>query len=161
MALVSGVRSTLNPNAPLFIPASVRALEDFSPEWWNLMNSATWYHDYWLSQQQGTEYDNNDVADLLPDTIDLDVDEDILNMEAQYEEFLQSTASEQTYQPSLAGVKAFPETGFNKHSDSLLRSMSFPNERRPKSPIEPPKYYEKPSKTVSPKWNTRIIQQPR
>lgn len=105
MALVSGGRSTLNPNAPLFIPASVRALEDFSPEWWNLMNSATWYHDYWLSQQQGTEYDNNDVADLLPDTIDLDVDEDILNMEAQYEEFLQSTASEQTYQPSLAGVR--------------------------------------------------------
>lgn len=101
----------LNPNAPLFIPASVRALEDFSPEWWNLMNSATWFYDYWLNQQQGTEYDNNDVADLLPDTIDLDVDEDILNMEAQYEEFLLSTASEQTYQSSLAGVKGFPESG--------------------------------------------------
>ncbi|MCD7459280.1 hypothetical protein HAX54_040539 [Datura stramonium] len=36
MALVSGGRSTLNPNAPLFIPSYVQQVEDFSPEWWNL-----------------------------------------------------------------------------------------------------------------------------
>ena len=82
MALVSGGRSGLNPNAPLFVPASVRALEDFSPEWWNLMNSATWFHDYWLSQQQedgmryGEALNDDDVVSLLPETIDVDVDED-------------------------------------------------------------------------------------
>ncbi|GMP86605.1 hypothetical protein CsSME_00039321 [Camellia sinensis var. sinensis] len=55
MALVSGGRSTLNPNAPLFIPAAVRQVEDFSPEWWELVTTASWFRDYWLSQQQGED----------------------------------------------------------------------------------------------------------
>ncbi|CAA0842829.1 Protein EARLY RESPONSIVE TO DEHYDRATION 15 [Striga hermonthica] len=97
MALVSRGRSTLNPNAPLYIPAAVRQVEDFSPEWWSLITTATWFRDYWISQHQGEgifgnfEQNGNDVIQLLPDTIDLGVDEDILNMEAQFEEFLQSS----------------------------------------------------------------------
>ncbi|KAK2978955.1 hypothetical protein RJ640_017519 [Escallonia rubra] len=55
MALVSGGRSTLNPNAPLFILAVVRQVEDFSPEWWQLVTTSTWFHDYWLSQHQGED----------------------------------------------------------------------------------------------------------
>lgn len=112
MALVSGGRSTLNPNAPLFVPSYVRQVEDFSPEWWNLVTTSTLFHDYWMSQHQEEEYGDetfgftgNDVADLLPENIDLDVDEDILNMEAQFEEFLQSSESEQQgIKSSLYGV---------------------------------------------------------
>ncbi|GFP92911.1 protein early responsive to dehydration 15 [Phtheirospermum japonicum] len=94
MALVSGGRSTLNPNAPLYIPAAVRQVEDFSPEWWSLVTTATWFRDYWISQHQGEDIfgeNGNDIVQLLPETIDLGVDEDILNMEAQFEEFLQSS----------------------------------------------------------------------
>ena len=82
MALVSGRRSTLNPNAPLFVPAAYREVEDFSPEWWQLVTSSSWYRDYWISQNQDAEgfydnaqdsgFDSCDVADLLPDTFDLD-----------------------------------------------------------------------------------------
>lgn len=97
MALVSQ-RSTLNPDAPLFIPASVRQVEDFSPEWWQLVKTSTWFHDYWMSQQQG-EYglfgiadDSFDVDDMLPDSID--TDEELLAMEAQYEQFLISSEME-------------------------------------------------------------------
>ncbi|KAL2228197.1 UNVERIFIED_CONTAM: Protein EARLY RESPONSIVE TO DEHYDRATION 15 [Sesamum indicum] len=102
MALVSGGRSTLNPNAPLFIPAAVRQVEDFSPEWWNLVTTSTWFRDYWLSQHQGedifgAEDEGNDVVGLLPDNIDLGVDEDILTMEAQFEEFLQSSEAQDYY----------------------------------------------------------------
>lgn len=102
MALVSGGRSRLNPNAAPFIPAAVRQVEDFSPEWWNLVTTSTWFKDYWLSQHQGDdifgeEENGNDVVGLLPDTIDLGVDEDILNMEAQYEEFLQSSEPRDYY----------------------------------------------------------------
>ncbi|MTV28918.1 hypothetical protein FTX61_26640, partial [Nitriliruptoraceae bacterium ZYF776] len=95
MTLVSAQRSTLNPNAPLFVPAAVRQVEDFSPEWWELVTTSTWFHDYWLSQQQGEggffgntedEIDFTDIADLLPDSID--ADEDTLTMESQYEQFL-------------------------------------------------------------------------
>lgn len=115
MALVSGGRSTLNPNAPLYIPAFVRQVEDFSPEWWNLVTTSTWFRDYWLSQNQVEDFftgddgfGDNDVIDLLPDSIDLGLDEEILNMEAQFEEFLQS--SETGYSSTF---KAVPEYGIH------------------------------------------------
>ncbi|XP_028766659.1 protein EARLY RESPONSIVE TO DEHYDRATION 15 [Neltuma alba] len=97
MELLSGGRSTLNPNAPIYIPAAFRQVEDFSPEWWQLVTTLRWYHDYWLSQQQDgegyynnaeVEFDSSDVLDLLPDTFDLDADEDLSVMEAQLEEFI-------------------------------------------------------------------------
>ena len=104
MALVSGVRSTLNPNAPLYIPAAFRQVEEFSPEWYNLITTSMWFRDYWLSQHQETEmlYGNhenieqNDVVDLLPDEIDLGVDEELLIMESQFEEFIKSTGNQES-----------------------------------------------------------------
>ncbi|KAG4912931.1 hypothetical protein JHK85_054306 [Glycine max] len=100
MALVSGGRSTLNPNAPLYIPAAFRQVEDFSPEWWQLVTTLTWYHDYWLSQQHddGAFYgedgfDGNDVVDLLPDSFDFDAGEDL------FEEFIRSSESQEETGP--------------------------------------------------------------
>ncbi|KAL5134782.1 Protein EARLY RESPONSIVE TO DEHYDRATION 15 [Glycine soja] len=103
MALVSGGRSTLNPNAPLYIPAAFRQVEDFSPEWWQLVTTLTWYHDYWLSQQhdEGAFYgeddgfDGNDVVDLLPDSFDLDAGEDL------FEEFIRSSESQEETGPKV------------------------------------------------------------
>lgn len=118
MALVSGGRSTLNPNAPLFIPAAVRQVEDFSPEWWQLVTTSTWFHDYWLSQQQEDDdfYGNNeddfeDIADLLPDTIDLATEEEFLNMEAQFEQFIQSSEAGTGNKTSLSALKGMPGNG--------------------------------------------------
>ncbi|KAK9664415.1 hypothetical protein RND81_14G040000 [Saponaria officinalis] len=103
MALVSGVRSTLNPNAPIFIPAAFRQVEEYSPEWYDLITSSMWFRDYWLRQHQepempqsyGINQDNfvaNDT-DFLPDDIDLGVDEELLNMESQFEEFIKLSGS--------------------------------------------------------------------
>jgi hypothetical protein len=80
-------KSGLNPNAPLFIPAALKQVEDFSPEWWQLVTTSSWYGDYWMAQHQydddigGGYWFNNyetkedefdfDVADLLPDGDDL------------------------------------------------------------------------------------------
>ncbi|KAF1881422.1 hypothetical protein Lal_00023458 [Lupinus albus] len=101
MALVSGGRSSLNPDAPLYIPAAFRQVEDFSPEWWQLVTTLTWYHDFWLSQQQGDGgfygedgFGGSDVVDLLPDAFDLDVSDDLFVMEAQLEEFLRSSETQ-------------------------------------------------------------------
>ncbi|KAL2320705.1 hypothetical protein Fmac_029674 [Flemingia macrophylla] len=101
MALVSGGGSTLNPDAPLYVPAAFRQVEDFSPEWWQLVTTLTWYHDFWLSQQQdvGDDYYGNnfeddgfagpDVVDLLPESFDLDAgEEDPALYEEQLEEFM-------------------------------------------------------------------------
>lgn len=77
-------------------------MEDFSPECWNLVTTATWFCDYWASQHQDEEFGEddfefarNDVANLVPENFDLDIDENILNMESQFEESLQSSSSEQ------------------------------------------------------------------
>ncbi|KAI4300844.1 hypothetical protein L6164_034174 [Bauhinia variegata] len=101
MALVSGGRSTLNPNAPLFVPAAFRMVEDFSAEWWQLITTLTWYRDYWVSQHDGfydnaeDEFDSNNAVDFLPDTFDLDVgEEDFSGLEDQFEEFIQSSETE-------------------------------------------------------------------
>jgi len=160
MTLVSAQRSTLNPNAPLFVPAAVRQVEDFSPEWWDLVTTSTWFHDYWLNQQQGEDgffgntqddFDLTDIVDILPDSIY--ADEDTLAMESDYEQFLLASELErkQTYAPS--SFKQIPING--------LELDMKPRERGPKSPVETARYWEKPAKPVSPKVRPQRIQQPR
>lgn len=160
MALVSGRRSSLNPNAPLFIPAAVRQVEDFSPEWWNLVTTATWFRDFWLSEHQGEdifgeETDGNDVVGLLPDNFDLGVDEEILNMEAQFEEFLQSSEVHD-YHGGMA-AKGITENGYGKNTGALVKNLTMPKERGHVAA----RNWEKPAKIVSPKCSPRFIQQPR
>jgi len=159
----------LNPNAPLFIPAAVRQVEDFSPEWWELVTTSTWFHDYWVSQNQGEDgfygnsnddFDETDIVDLLPDTIDLGTEEDFSSMEAQFEQFIQSSQFEGNRSP----LKGNSQNG--SEVDALMRNLSLSKsmkERGPKSPVETAKYWEKPAKPMSPKGSTtpRRINQPR
>ena len=97
MAVASGaIKSTLNPNAPLFVPAAFQRVEDYSPEWWELVKTTSWFRDYWFHEHQQQEnifdashqfvdYDNddvvvadddNDIANLLPESLDLGILED-------------------------------------------------------------------------------------
>lgn len=43
--------STLNPNAPMFVPLAYRTVEDFSDEWWTLVQTSPWFRDYWLKER--------------------------------------------------------------------------------------------------------------
>ncbi|KAH6817702.1 hypothetical protein C2S53_010956 [Perilla frutescens var. hirtella] len=164
MALLSGRGSTLNPNAPLFVPAAMREVEDFSPEWWDLVTTSTWFKNYWISQHQGEDIfsavegssDANNVVGLLPDSIDLDVDDDILNMEAQFEEFLHSSETE--YGAKAARVM---ENGFEKNPDAIFKSITMPKQGGPNLRREPMNYWEKQGKQVSSRYSPRFIQQPR
>lgn len=102
MALVSGGSSRLNPNAQLYIPAAVRKVEDFSPEWYDMISTSTWYRDYWLSQRQeaatfsnhhklDNNLDNNkDIVDMLPDDIDFGIEEDTSYMGSNFQEIAPS-----------------------------------------------------------------------
>jgi len=42
--------STLNPNAPLFVPAAYLATEDYSPEWWSLIQTPA-FKEFWLKER--------------------------------------------------------------------------------------------------------------
>lgn len=55
------VASSLNPEAPLFIPAAFQQVEDFSPQWWDLVKSTAWFRDHWYHQHQQLD----DMADSL------------------------------------------------------------------------------------------------
>lgn len=77
MTLGSSVGSGLNPDAPLYIPAAFRQVEDFSPEWWNLVQSNPWFRDYWLRERDGL----SDMFPELPDDLD-----DFAELELQLEE---------------------------------------------------------------------------
>jgi len=82
MALASRGGSGLNPDAPLFIPAAFQEVEDFSPEWWNLVQSSPWFRDYWLRERH---VDNSDcLSDMFPELPD-DIDE-FSELELQLEE---------------------------------------------------------------------------
>ncbi|KAK8475194.1 hypothetical protein V6N13_126011 [Hibiscus sabdariffa] len=128
MALVAGGRSTLNPNAPLFIPAVYRQVEDFSPEWWQLVTTSTWYRDYWMSQHQDEDgfynnaeddgFDGTDIADLLPDTFDVIADEDLSGIDLQFEELVQSYEMESTSPPLPSNA------GFEKDTETLMKNPS-------------------------------------
>ncbi|PIA48269.1 hypothetical protein AQUCO_01400689v1 [Aquilegia coerulea] len=159
MALVSGGRSTLNPDAPLFIPAVYRQVEDFSPEWWDLVKTSTWFHTYWLSEHQEEDIfdgnDEDDIANYLPDSIDLD--EDFQNSEVQYSDA--EDANEVAY---LAYQKEMTQKGVDTDMEALLKNqLKSPKERGSKSPMLSPKFLEKPAKCVSPKCSPRRIHQPR
>jgi len=164
-------KSSLNPNAPLFIPAAIRQVEDFSPEWWQLVKTSTWFHNYWLSHQcddydfhGNDEHDLEDILNLLPDEIDLGNDDELINMEAQFEQFIQSTQAAAGNKSSLFASKETPGNGRKVDPVALMKSLSLSNpykEKSPKSPLQSARCWEKPAKPVSPKSTNRRIQQPR
>jgi len=72
------VASSLNPDAPLFVPAAFRQVEDFSPQWWDLVKSTAWFRDHWYRQHQQLD----DMADSLlafEDEDNLAIDDDLLH----------------------------------------------------------------------------------
>ena len=72
MAMAS---SSLNPNAPLFIPAAYRQVEDYSPEWWELVQTTAWFRDHWFRQHQLHEAQHDAALAALPDDLLLDTDD--------------------------------------------------------------------------------------
>ncbi|KAJ9184933.1 hypothetical protein P3X46_004618 [Hevea brasiliensis] len=132
MALVSGGRSTLNPDAPLFIPAAYRQVEDFSPEWWQLVTTSTWYRDYWLSQHQDEEsfynnaeddgFDGNDVTNLLPEAFDFDAGEDFFSLEVHFQEFVESYDTEVENRSSPSN--GMQQNGFQMEAEAPKRDVS-------------------------------------
>ena len=73
MSTMAVASSSLNPNAPLFIPAAYRQVEDFSPEWWELVKTTAWFRDHWFRQHQLHEAAYEAAAFGLPDDADVDV----------------------------------------------------------------------------------------
>ncbi|CAN1165089.1 Protein EARLY RESPONSIVE TO DEHYDRATION 15 [Linum perenne] len=133
--------STLNPNAPLFVPMAYQAVEDFSDQWWALIQSSPWFRDYWL--QENYQDPQSDSADLsLPDDLDfLDDGADFLHFSAKDEDAKKEEEARLNWDMITAGSMKW-----KKGQADLARS---------------PRYSDKPAKIVNVKMSPRTIQQPR
>ncbi|XP_004513372.1 protein EARLY RESPONSIVE TO DEHYDRATION 15-like isoform X2 [Cicer arietinum] len=168
MALVSKRSSSLNPNAPLFVPAALRQVEDFSPQWWELVKSSTWFRDYWLSQHEeedfgesgGNDTANDDMENTLSETFDLGIEEEDFNfLENEFEKLVMSNEAQEHPVMDDPVDERKPLHGVNKDASALLKILS-PNERGVKSPIGS-KQFEKPAQYVNLKCAPQRIHQPR
>jgi len=79
---VAPASSTLNPNAPLFVPAAYLAAEDFSPEWWMLIKTPA-FRDYWLRERAHTLVDAQDES-----FDDIDIQFEHLNVSDETDQML-------------------------------------------------------------------------
>ncbi|KAF4369178.1 protein EARLY RESPONSIVE TO DEHYDRATION 15-like [Cannabis sativa] len=136
MEVISGrsSSSTLNPNAPMFVPLAYRTVEDFSDEWWVLVQSNPWFQDYWLQER---------FCDPQTDSSFLDIyDPDLSEFDALFD-----------YEDEKVEGDADTTTD--------LISLGAGKWRKGRAPVEAPRYIEKAPKFVKPKMSPRTIQQPR
>ncbi|XP_015690308.1 protein EARLY RESPONSIVE TO DEHYDRATION 15-like [Oryza brachyantha] len=150
--------SSLNPDAPVFIPAAFRQVEDFSPQWWDLVKTTAWFRDHWFHEHQQLDEmadslelhgEDVDLAGLLPDDA-FDDDEDFFYDQAQ------DLAFEPPHPP------AAPKT------DAVLKALSLVSPKAGDAARgfrEKPRHSEKPTKYAgSPRSGggaPRVIHQPR
>ena len=125
--------STLNPNAPMFVPSAYRAVEDFSDQWWALVESSPWFRDYWLQECFSDSQIYDPVLpeiDALFDAYDVD-------------------------------VQSYTVKDLEKQGQKDLISLGSLKWRKPRLAAETPRYSQKFPKIVNVKVSPRPIQQPR
>ncbi|CAI0378001.1 unnamed protein product [Linum tenue] len=128
-------QSSLNPNAPMFVPMAYQAVEDFSDQWWSLIQSSTWFRDYWLQER----YQDPQSDFFLPDDLDfLDDGADFLRFSGGKDEEKEEELGMKWDMVSVGSTKW--------RKNDLNRS---------------PRYAEKAAKIVNVKMSPRTIQQPR
>ncbi|KAJ8763989.1 hypothetical protein K2173_004857 [Erythroxylum novogranatense] len=130
--------STLNPNAPLFVPLAYRTVEDFSEEWWALVKSSPWFRDYWL-QECFFDFETDPfVSDIyenaLPDDLDCLFFDDYAD-----DDYSREKEEESREIVSVGALKWQKGRGLT----------------------QVPRYMDKPSKIVNVKVSPRTIHQPR
>ncbi|KAI4306905.1 hypothetical protein L6164_030145 [Bauhinia variegata] len=139
MEVISSGRSSssLNPNAPVFVPLAYRTVEDFSEQWWALVRSSPWFRDYWLRERfQDPENDPSfsDFDDAaLPDEDDLFED---ARVDGQNDDE-------------------------GREYDRALVSMEALKWRKSPVWVESPRYADKVPKIVKARVSPRTIQQPK
>ena len=144
--------STLNPNAPLFIPQAYEQVEDFSPEWWSLVQSSPWFRDYWIRER----FDSADDTDLLADLVFDEADEEVDEFSDLEMALFPSTALDQEPLEPTMDADDVNEPEKEKKEVMLLKSLAG-NGAKPKFE----KRIEKPAQIVNVKTSPRRIQQPR
>ncbi|KAJ6350430.1 hypothetical protein OIU78_006572 [Salix suchowensis] len=140
--------SILDPNAPLFVPLSYRTVEDFSDQWWTLVQSSPCFRDYWLREC----FHDPESDPPFSDIYDSDLPDDLLSL------FFDDPIYDTTKGKCCGGKEEEKVKGCNKELVSL-EVMKWKNGRVDRA--QAPRYLEKAPKIVSVKLSPRTIQQPK
>ncbi|KAF3330450.1 protein EARLY RESPONSIVE TO DEHYDRATION 15-like protein [Carex littledalei] len=136
MEVISGRRvSGLNPYAAPFVPVAYRAVEDYSPEWWQLMETTPWFRDYWFSE-----------CFIDPEIVD--------NYEATLPDDIDSL-----FYPSHQEEKESREKKDKTGEEMVLWGLE--KWRQSRGLAEVPRYVEKAPKFVNHRISPRTINQPK
>ncbi|KAF9676980.1 hypothetical protein SADUNF_Sadunf08G0059800 [Salix dunnii] len=172
--------SILDPNAPLFVPFSYRTVEDFSDQWWTLVQSSPCFRDYWLrecfhdpeSDPPFSDFYDSDLPDDLQSLFFDDLIFDTIKGKCvppslKYKNFL-GISLESPSLPANSFLSLFVAgeaeeeeekvKGCNKELVSL-GVMKWKNGRVDRA--QAPRYLEKAPKIVNVKLSPRTIQQPK
>ena len=177
-------QSSLNPNAPMFVPSAYRTVEDFSTEWWALVQSSPWFRDYWL-QENFQDPQNNPFFSDIPDSV---LDDDFINDLFDQEHFPDTNVNNNNTQRkyttstgfgfvtestrpshrsnysglfSLAEAAAVGEEEEGKDYHKELVSLGLLKWPKGRAVAKAPRFIEKAPKIVNVKVSPRPIQQPR
>ncbi|KAL8161045.1 hypothetical protein V2J09_012534 [Rumex salicifolius] len=160
--------STLNPNAPAFIPmVYYDVVEDFSDEWWSLVHSSPWFRDYWL-----TECFEDPQSDAL---INDSEDQLLSDLDSFFDDFLRKRTDLIDLDSELNSRSVFVDfcllrSDFlaeeeveedKKRSGRELISVNALGWNKARGKGEAPRFGEKAPKIVNVKVSPRPIQQPR
>ncbi|XP_050385893.1 protein EARLY RESPONSIVE TO DEHYDRATION 15-like [Argentina anserina] len=141
-------QSSLNPNAPMFVPSAYRSVEDFSTEWWALVHSSPWFRDYWL-QENFHDPQNDPFYSDIPD------DSDFIDDLFDEQHYPNTTADHNTNTNTQAEEEG--EKDYHRELVSL-GLLKWPKGR---AVAKAPRFIEKAPKIVNVKVSPRPIQQPR
>ncbi|EHA8586977.1 putative protein EARLY RESPONSIVE TO DEHYDRATION 15 [Cocos nucifera] len=135
----------------------------------NVRQSNTWFRDHWLQQQHQEQEtfdgdDDEDVVNLLPDSFDLGLVDELSILEAEFEAaaYHQTVGAEELVSGFQKKEKLKP--GLEIDAEAVIRSLNLksPKNGGVRPVMEPGKHREKPLQCVSPKCSPRrIIHQPR
>eukprot|EP00252_Welwitschia_mirabilis_P014807 TRINITY_DN3281_c0_g1_i1.p1 TRINITY_DN3281_c0_g1~~TRINITY_DN3281_c0_g1_i1.p1 ORF type:complete len:154 (+),score=15.87 TRINITY_DN3281_c0_g1_i1:241-702(+) len=153
MAVASRGTSSLNPNAPLFIPLAYRQVDDFSAEWWNLVQSSPWFRDYWLRERFNSGENTNLSFAVSESVVGQDEGDEFSELELQLEE-------------AFLGRSVFDEqdTDARKNSIEFINGEEMTAVKGLSGKAFKPKferYGEKPPQIINVKGGRRWIHQPR
>lgn len=171
--------STLNPDAPLFIPAAFLQVEDFSPQWWSLVTTTAWFRDHWSREHSHLDdmAEVLDAAALLPDDDDdLFLEDDVVVVQAAQQApaplktgtdlFVYSSLDECYRLASICKCRSCRAHLRASFADAVLKALNPASPKGgdvPRVFREKPRHAEKPAKHAgSPKGGApRVIHQPR
>ncbi|CAI9091802.1 OLC1v1026917C1 [Oldenlandia corymbosa var. corymbosa] len=132
--------STLNPNAPMFVPLAYRAVEDFSDQWWDLVKSSPWFREFWIQ-----EYCSDSADSLIEPVMYDDLD--------GFPDFPDDDVFSSNFSPEN------PKKVEQGKMDLIsLGSLKW---KKPRGPAEMGKHWDKAPKIVNVRVSPRPIKQPR